>query len=75
MKDQYQKPVGLAALDDMISRAEAACERGRRWLEPGRVTRGPELKGQQAMERTLARLQKQRESVTAERERRRKGAP
>ena len=75
MTEPPPKSVGLAALDDMIARAEAICERGRTGLAVRRLQPGLKLTAsQQAIEDTLARLRKQRESVTAERERRRKGA-
>ena len=62
MNDRMTPPEGLAVLDAMIARAEAACERGRRKLEVRRWAADPRRKAaQQRMEETLARLRKQRE--------------
>ena len=63
MGDQSKLSPGLADLDAMIARAEAACERGRRKLEARRWPGPADLRrgvAQQTMEDTLARLRAQR---------------
>ena len=64
MPEPSIKPIGLASLDDMIARAEAACERGRKQMEARRVppTRNSKT-SQLKMEETLARLRAQREAA------------
>ena len=63
MQDRYPNPVGLAALDDMIARAEALCERYRSMAkvrQPGMRWSATRLRAQQQrMEDTLARLRAQ----------------
>ena len=64
MDDRSTLPEGLAVLDAMIARAEAACERGRRKMEVRRWASDPRHKAaQQKMEDTLARLRAQREAA------------
>ena len=64
MSEPSIKPIKLASLDDMIDRAEAACERGRKRLEARRVPPSRSSKTSQLkMEETLARLRAQREEV------------
>ena len=64
MNDRMTPPEGLAVLDVMIARAEAACERGRKRLELQRGRPGVMRRThQQRMEDTLARLRAQREAA------------
>ena len=68
MGDQPQLSPGLADMDAMIARAEAACERGRNRLEAHRVRPNVmQVARQQAIEDTLARLRNQRASMTIRR--------
>ena len=67
MAEPTSTPIGIAILDEMIARAETACDRGRAELA---ARRKPYLRvrpncfgGQQAMEDTLARLRAQRAAI------------
>ena len=66
MNEHQTRPSHLAELDEMIVRAEAMCERYRRAVEEGGLSRSRATKRRtalQSMQTLLARLRSQRTAV------------